>query len=309
MAETDGGFRAETVTIRPQLTIVMYHYVRDGGPVHARTVAELDAQLDFVAQSHEVLRVADVAAGPWPENGCLLTFDDGLREHLEVVAPALDSRGLTGCFCVPAQPVLERRVLDVQKTQWLLGTVSDHRALGDELLGVAEVDDEAEFRARNTPPHRYDPPETVFVKRALQDGLPEDRRRAVLDRLFREHVTNDERAFADELYLTLDECRELLRRGHDVIGHGYEHRRLGLLDETAQRDEIDRSRAFVEEVGGTWALCYAYGSRNETTVRLLEASGCLLGLTTEPRRATTEDPLLELPRLDTNDLEAELAPA
>jgi peptidoglycan/xylan/chitin deacetylase (PgdA/CDA1 family) len=144
------------------------------------------------------------------------------------------------------------------------------------------------------------------VKRALQDGLPEERRRAVLDRLFREHVTEDERAFADELYLTLDECRELVRRGHDVIGHGYEHRRLGLLDEAAQRDEIERSRKFVDEVGGTWALCYAYGSRNETTLRLLEESGCLLALTTEPRRAAPADPLLELPRIDTNDLQLEV---
>jgi peptidoglycan/xylan/chitin deacetylase (PgdA/CDA1 family) len=288
------------------LTIVMYHYVRDGGPVHGRTVAELEAQLDFVAQSHEVLRVADVAAGSWPENGCLLTFDDGSREHLDVVAPALEARGLTGCFCPPARPVLERRVLDVQKTQWLLGTVGDHAALGDELLGLAGIEDDAAFRARNTPPHRYDAPETVFVKRALQDGLPEDQRRTVLDRLFREHVTDDERAFADELYLTLEECRELVRRGHDVIGHGYEHRRLGLLDEAAQRKEIDRSRAFVAEVGGSWALCYAYGSRNETTLRLLEESGCLLGLTTEPRRATPDDPLLELPRIDTNDLHLEV---
>ncbi len=284
----------------------MYHYVRDGAPVHARTVAELEAQLDFVAQSHEVLRVADVAARAWPADACLLTFDDGLREHVDVVAPALEARGLRGCFCVPAQPVLERRVLDVQKTQWLLATAPDHHALGDELLALAEIDDEPEFRARNTPPHRFDPPETVFVKRALQDGLPEERRRSILDRLFREHVTDDERAFADELYVTLEDCRDLVARGHDVIGHGYEHRRLGLLDEAAQRDEIDRSRAFVDEVGGTWALCYAYGSRNETTLRLLAESGCLLALTTEPRRATPDDPLLELPRIDTNDLEADV---
>jgi peptidoglycan/xylan/chitin deacetylase (PgdA/CDA1 family) len=297
------------VTINPQLTIVMYHYVRDAAPVHARTVAELEAQLDLVAKCYEVLRVSDVAVGSWPENGCLLTFDDGLREHLDTVAPALEAHGLTGCFCPPAQPVLERRVLDVQKTQWLLGTVADHRALGDELLDLAGVEDVEAFRAANTPAHRYDPPETVFVKRALQDGLPEDRRRDVLDRLFREHVTDDEGAFADELYLTLEECRELVRRGHDVIGHGYEHRRLGLLAEPAQREEIERSRAFVDAVGGTWALCYAYGSRNATTLRLLEGSACLLALTTDARRATRDDSLLELPRIDTNDLDAEVAAA
>ena len=283
----------------------MYHYVRDEARVHSRTPAELEAQLDHVAREYECVGVDEVARGDWPKNACLLTFDDGLVEHLATVAPALEERGLTGCFCPPARPVLERRVLDVQKTQWLLGSSDDHAALGTRLLQLAGVQDEDAFRAANTPPHRFDPPDTVFVKRVLQDGLPEDRRRAVLDQLFSEQVTDDERAFADELYLTVDGCRELVRRGHDVIGHGYEHRRLGLLDESAQRREIEHTRAFVEEVGGSWSLCYPYGSRNEATLALLRESGCILGLTTEPRVATADDPLLELPRIDTNDLERE----
>lgn len=48
------------------------------------------------------------------------------------------------------------------------------------------------------------------------------------------------------------------------------------------------------------------GSRDETTRRLLRERGCFLGLTTDNRRATPEDPLLELPRIDTNDLQLEL---
>jgi peptidoglycan/xylan/chitin deacetylase (PgdA/CDA1 family) len=202
--------------------------------------------------------------------------------------------------------VLERTVLDVQKTQFLLATREDHAALGRELLALAEVEDEDAFRDRNTPPHRFDAPETVFVKRALQDGLPADRRRAVLDRLFAEHVTDDERAFADELYLTLDECRELVRRGHAVIGHGYEHRRLGLLDHSDQRAELDRTRDFVTQLGGTWALCYPYGSRNETTLRLLRESACALALTTDVGRAGADADPLQLPRIDTNDLQIEV---
>ena len=286
------------------LTIVMYHYVRDGARVHARTVAELERQLDHVAAQYECVGVRDVVGGPWPESGCMLTFDDGLVEHLATVAPALERRGLRGVFCPPGRAVVERAPLDVQKTQFLLAAATDHRALGERILESAA--DPERLWDENTPPHRFDPPETVFVKRALQEGLPEPTRREVLDALFREHVTDDERAFADELYLTLDDCRELASRGHDVIGHGWQHRRLGLLDEPAQRGELEQTRAFVADVGGTWGLCYPYGSRNETTLALLTKLGCALALTTEPRRATPEDALLELPRIDTNDLEAEV---
>ena len=282
----------------------MYHYVRDGARVHARTVAELERELDHVASRYTPVRLEQVVAGDWPDDACLLTFDDGLVEHLATVAPALERRGLTGVFCPPGEAVVERRPLDVQKTQFLLASSDDHRALGDEIL--ARVDDPEAVWAQNTPAHRYDRPETVFVKRALQDGLQDEQRREMLDSLFHEHVTEDERAFADELYLTVEQCRELAARGHEVIGHGWAHRRLGLLDEAAQRDELERTRAFVASVGGTWALCYPYGSRNETTLALLRELGCAAALTTEPRRATREDSLLELPRIDTNDLQVEV---
>ena len=113
------------------LTIVMYHYVRDDARVHARTIAELEAELDHVAEHYTAVRLEDVVTGGWPENACLLTFDDGLVEHLDVVAPALERRGLTGVFCPPGRAVVERRPLDVQRTQFLLAATPDHEALGD----------------------------------------------------------------------------------------------------------------------------------------------------------------------------------
>jgi peptidoglycan/xylan/chitin deacetylase (PgdA/CDA1 family) len=286
------------------LTIVMYHYVRDGARVHARTIADFERELDHVAARYAPVRLEHVVRGDWPDDACLLTFDDGLAEHLGTVAPALEARGLTGVFCPPGEAVVERRPLDVQKTQFLLAANGDHQALGDEIL--ARVEDPERLWADNTPPHRFDPAETVFVKRALQDGLPEEQRREILDTLFREHVTEDDRAFADELYLTVDQCRELVARGHEVIGHGWRHRRLGLLGERPQRDELERTRGFVESIGGTWGLCYPYGSRNATTLELLGELGCAAAFTTEARRATRDDSLLELPRIDTNDLQLEV---
>lgn len=287
----------------------MYHYVRDGARVNARTIAEFEAQLDHIVREHTVVRLEDVRRGGLPDNACLLTFDDGLREHFDTVAPALERRGLVGVFCPPARPILERSMLDVQKTQFLLASSDDHPALAERILDLArdwDVGSEDELRARNTPHHRFDAPETVFVKRVLQDGLPDEPRQAILGRLFAELVSDDEAAFAGELYITLDECRELVGRGHDVAGHGYEHRRLGLLEEPAQRREIDRTKSFLAQVTGEepreWAFCYPYGDRSATTLLLLGTAGCALGLTTDVGLADRTTPPLELPRVDTNDL-------
>jgi peptidoglycan/xylan/chitin deacetylase (PgdA/CDA1 family) len=306
------------------LTIVMYHYVRDPEGtsfprIHGRTVAELRGQLDYIDRHYSVVSCADLIAAsnggaPLPERACLLTFDDGLTEHLDTVVPELAARGLTACFAVPADPVLDRRVLDVQKSQHVLAASSEHGALARELLARVEArtgDDDlpsaGELRATYAHAGRYDGPETMFAKRLLQDALPDHVRRAILDELFAELVSRDEAGFADELYLSLDGVRELLTAGMEVSGHGGDHHRLGLLDEAGQQREIDRSlELLVRAHDGTppteWTMTYAYGSRNETTLRLLAAAGCRLGLTTDVGLAGPEAGPLELPRLNTNDL-------
>ena len=283
----------------------MYHYVRDGARVHARTVDEFHAQLEHVARNHTVVDLETVRSRAWPEDACLLTFDDGLVEHLELVAPALARRGMTGVFCAPGMAVLERRVLDVQKSQFVLAASDDHEALALRIFDLAPEARALDFSLE----HRYDRPETVRVKRLLQDALPEAERQRVLDTLFAELVSDDERAFADELYLDLDGLRELVALGMDVAAHGWEHRRLALLDEPAQRDEVDGSLRLLEAAGAptdAWAMCFAYGSRDESSLRLLRERGCAVGLTTDPRVATVEDDVLELPRLDTNDIPVEV---
>src|SRR6266540_6904169 len=136
------------------LTIVMYHYVRDSALVHARTTAELEAQLDHIVSAYEVVGCEDVRRGDLPDNACLLTFDDGLVEHAETVAPALARRGLAGCFCPPGLPLLERRVLDVQKSQFVLAAArDDHAGLVRRILELVArrreehgIPDDAELR-------------------------------------------------------------------------------------------------------------------------------------------------------------------
>ena len=286
----------------------MYHYVRDVAStpypgIKARSLAEFRGQLDHIERDYEIVGLEQVRGGSWPGNAALLTFDDGLVDHLDNVLPELRRRGLRGCFCPPAQAVEERKVLDVHKVQFLLAASPDHGTLADRILASESHPDE--LRTRYAKPNRFDPAETVLVKRLLQDGLPEESRNRCSMSSFAEVVSPDERAFADELYLTVDGVRELAAAGMDIAGHGYEHKRFELLSESEQAEEVRQSKAFLAEVGvepAGWAMCYPYGSRNETTLRLLQESGCALAFTVEPRVATPADDPLELPRLDTNDL-------
>ncbi|MGH3049690.1 MAG: polysaccharide deacetylase family protein, partial [Gaiellaceae bacterium] len=290
---------------RPLLTIVVYHYVRDADPrfpaMKARTVAEFEGQLDYIERHYEPVRLEDVRAAyagerALPERGCLLTFDDGVSDHRDTVVPALARRGLPGCFAAAADAVLERHVLDVQKSQFALAAEPDHRLVLDRVLAAVEPFAAerpelapAELSARYAGDDRFDDADTVLVKRLLQYALPEDARRAVLNRLFAELVTSDERAFADELYVSLDDLRAFREQGLEIAGHGVGHLHLGKLDRDSQRQEIDGTRGFLARIGdgehGRWTMSLPSGSYDSATIDLLREAGCALAMTVEARLA------------------------
>jgi peptidoglycan/xylan/chitin deacetylase (PgdA/CDA1 family) len=304
------------------LTIVMYHYVRDAERtafpgIHARGIADFEGQLDYVERNYEPVSLAAVrdaydGARELPRRACLLTFDDGLADHRDAVLPALARRGLPGCFSPSAAAALERRVLDVQKSQFVRAAEPDHTRLLEEIFAALEPlagerpELTPEALRRATPPDRFDDPDSTLLKHLLQHALPDAVRRPVLDRLFREVVTDDERGFAEELYLSLADVQTLVAEGLELAGHGVAHRHLGLLDRAAQQEEIDGTRSFLALVAGReperWAMCYPSGSCNAITVELCRSAGCVLGMTDQPGLASPGDDPLLLPRLDTNDL-------
>src|SRR5262245_66451616 len=106
----------------------MYHYVRpaaDGLPYFPYlSLADFERQLDDFASDYGFVdRDAFVrwAGGAPVPAGVLLTFDDGLRDHVDYVLPALQSRGLFGLFYVSSGPVGAGPGLHVRKLHPALG--------------------------------------------------------------------------------------------------------------------------------------------------------------------------------------------
>ena len=68
-------------------------------------------------------------AAPLPSDAVLLTFDDGYADHADTAAPVLADLGLQGAFFVPAQPILERRVMQVNKIHFVLAALESEATL------------------------------------------------------------------------------------------------------------------------------------------------------------------------------------
>ena len=307
-----------------ELTIVMYHYVRDlrrsrFPEIKGRDLAQFRVQLDHVAANYEVVTAEQVMAAvlgedALPPKSCWLTFDDGYFDHYQHVLPLLMDRGWQGSFYAPSQTVLQHKILDVNKVHFILasvdepgGLVEEIRQFCDEHLAAGEpLASFEEYWDTYAHANRWDPASVIFVKRMLQKGLPERLRNELADRLFRRYVTDDLEAFAAELYLDTHQLRLMRELGMHLGSHGAAHYWLDSLDEPAQAADIDESLAFLQGLGvdtSRWTMCYPYGAYNDTTLDLLRQRNCTVAMTTTPGVVDVPGaPALALARLDTNDL-------
>lgn len=307
-----------------QITIVMYHYVRQlqqsSYPgIKGLTVEQFNGQLDYIEKHYQPLRIEELiqavredSCDRLPGNALLLTFDDGYSDHFHTVFPELRRRGIQGCFFPMARAIQEQVVLDVNKIHFLLATASTGKLVPilydrlDQYRSEYNLESNAYYYRKYAPPGRYDDADTSFLKRMLQKVLPEKLRNRLLEDLFDRFVTTDETAFAAELYLSVEQLQEMVQNGMHVGSHGYDHYWLAHLTPEQQEREIDLSLKFMREVGVSgedWVFCYPNGSYNESLIDLLKRKRCSLAFTTSTGLATINgENAFTLERLDTNDL-------
>lgn len=303
-------------------TIVMYHYVRELDRsrypnINARTVTEFQRQLDHLERHFTFVTVEDLLNAIYgeyslPSDAVLLTFDDGLVDHYATVFPELYRRGIQGAFFPPAEPIRSDTVLDVHKIHFVLST-ADADSIWDAVSDlVREYRSDYDLNSPETyyeelaESGRFDPPTVVCIKRLLQRELPPAVRSQIVDALFDSFVDVSEPVLSRELYMQPEQLQLMIDEGMFVGSHGTTHRWMGHLSESEQRTEIERSLAFLEELGAPtddWIMCYPYGSYNETTRALLDKFNCKLGFTTVPETAdVVAENAYTLARVDTNDI-------
>ena len=308
---------------RQTLTVVMYHYVRTTAHTRYKRIRgistqDFEKQLRYFRRYYQIVTPEEVIAARedpdiLPSNSLMLTFDDGYADHFVNVFPLLDAYGMSGVFFVPTMSGHERQILEVNKIQFVLAVEAEPQKIlqsidrilakmrtQDPLLGSVD-----QYCSVCSETHRYDDQNTIYVKYLLQKAIPQPARSQVIDQLFRAHVTEDERAFVEELYLTTPQIRTMQRCGMTFGGHGASHEWLDQMDPVAQRKEIRQTKSFLSELGvpvHNWLMCYPYGGYNQSLLEILDEEGCGLGFSVDVGiNDLDEQDLYTLKRLDTND--------
>ena len=81
-------------------------------------------QLDYLEKNYKIIAMESLInfaknSAQLPDSPCLLTFDDGYKDHYLYVFPELKKRGIQGSFFSVAKTVLEKKILDLYQTPFL----------------------------------------------------------------------------------------------------------------------------------------------------------------------------------------------
>ena len=244
----------------------------------------------------------------------------GIAVRYEHVLPALLARGWQGSFFPVGCATRQDALLDINKIHLVLASVPGPDHLLEDLRDCFEAERKISdlpswdaYRQRLAGPNRFDGPESAFVKRLLQWGLPPRPKARVLDELFRRLVADDERTLARELYMSRKDLMAMKDAGMFLGCHTWSHPRLTMLSKPEQEKEMRRSLDFLQSLGvrtDRWVIAYPFGDANRELARFLSRQGCCLGLTIrgDVAQVTHDSPLL-LPRIDTNRLPTDPAAA
>ena len=317
--------------MKSEVTVVMYHYVRDLKNSRYPNIKGLDIekfkkQIKFFKENYNFVRIEDLIEyyknpkeKELPEKAILLTFDDGYKDHYTYVLPVLLENNIQGSFYIPTKCFQDKKVLDVNKIHFILES-----CMGKEERILKEIEEYLERNKDSRISHsynnyfkeyavdsRFDKKEIIFIKRMLQVVLPEDYREKLVDILFKKYVCTigdkiiSERAFWEELYLTPEQIRMMEKLGMHIGFHSHNHVWLNSLSKEEQEFQIKSSINYFKEIGvktEKMTLSYPYGGYNEESVELIKKYEIPLAFTTKVAIADLDkDEDYALPRLDTND--------
>jgi peptidoglycan/xylan/chitin deacetylase (PgdA/CDA1 family) len=224
--------------------VIYYHVVSDRKVAHIdglysfRSVKEFEDDLEVLLRFFRPLSLEDFLAhrngkSPLPPKSVLLTFDDGLSECYNIIAPILNSKGIPGVFFLCSAFVDNQEMGYDHKKTLLINIIREKglTAVQDrelkslfENLGILESESLAALASVN-----------YQTKRILDEVAGR------LDIDFIEYLK------AAKPYVTSAQVAEMLRMGHAIGAHSIDHPRYTDVPLSEQLRQTRESLKFLSE--------------------------------------------------------------
>jgi peptidoglycan/xylan/chitin deacetylase (PgdA/CDA1 family) len=215
------------------------HIVSDTAPVHVRhlyavpSIAKFESDIDFLCRQCQPLHLSDLEptmrlrANNASVRSFVLSFDDGMREVYDVIAPILRRKGIPAIFFLNAATIDNKQLMWRHKISLLIERSRKQPALFFPRLGLRSAESL--------------PGKLKALRFVDQDTLDEMAKSFELD--FGEYLRSA------RPYLTTDQVLELARAGFEFGAHSASHPYFNEMSVEHQKNEILGSVRFIRELG------------------------------------------------------------
>jgi len=185
----------------------MYHFVGQAEELKGIDFDGFCQQLDYLENKYSA-------------DGVALTFDHGTIDHIEIVAPELERRGLRGIFFILTMIPEELRVPSIDKQRFLEADfrLQLARMLCDELY----IDYEPEQARDYLSAYSFYSLEERYLRYLRDQFIPPRVYDSVIGTMF-EKAFGDEKSFCMKHYLGWHHIYQLHKRGHVIGSHSHYH--------------------------------------------------------------------------------------
>lgn len=240
---------------------LIYHEVFPPGGRRPHTstqisLADFEAQIAFVASRCRVMEadafVTGLVAGRLPPRACLVTFDDGYADNVEVALPVLERHGVPALFFISSGYVKSGRPYEADAVHDILRLAGPRERV--------ELDLSPWNGPRLDVPYATDADRSASyfkVTRIFKDQIRYADRRAVIDHLA-ERFSVDPGALSWPAMMTPEQVRRLADAGMTIGSHSEWHVSLSAEGPDEFARQLRSSRETLAEMTGQAVRYFSY---------------------------------------------------
>lgn len=234
------------------------------------------------------------------DNCVLLTFDDGTRDHYDIVYPILKKYNISGLFFICSN-ILEHKILDINLIHQIIANAQFEDLFSDfeKLLVENNITNDNYDMLIST---KYDDKKMLYFKQMLQFILPDNIKNEILYKLANIY---DVSLNFEDYYMNIEQIKEMKENGMEFGFHTSTHKRLEKLSYDEQFKEIILNMKLLDKeniIDDDSAFSYPFGSYDSNTLNILKENGIKYAFCINEKKFTFKDNLLTIPRYDCNVL-------
>ncbi len=297
--------------------VIMYHYIRNFDKkipyFNFLRFNDFKKQVNFFQKKGvRFLKISDNLDEVYKKKKFILTFDDGLKEHLKV-ANYLKKKNILGLFFIPTAQLFNSDFLSIHKLHLIFGKLSGTKIL--EILKKKKININYHNKIFSTfkKQKKFLEKKNSFSEKNLKIYLKTilnnlcGPKRIVIDKIFNSLFSKKEqKKIFKNFYLNEKDIKYIDKNGMIVGSHGFDHQVLSLKSFANQKKDISKSLKILSNIlnKNIYYFCYPYGglgSLNKDTIKILKMNKIKYSFNVNSKNWTLKSDKLLIPRYDCNE--------